>query len=172
MNVRSATEGDLPAITALYAWHVLNGTGTFEEVPPEQADMRERWRAVSELGLPWLVALVEGEVAGFAYAGPWKARSAYRYTVEDSVYVANAHRGRGIGRQLLAELIRRCEACGKRQMMSVVGDAGNRGSLALHEALGFQRIGTARDIGLKFGRSLDVVYLQRRLDPGLEQVDK
>lgn len=161
--LRSATPADLPAITKIYAHHVLHGTGSFEELPPDLVQMTDRFRAVVDAGYPWLVAESSGEIAGYAFAAPWKLRSAYRFTVEDSIYVAAGHTGQGIGSQLLGHLIDRCRAEGYRQMMAVAGDGANTGSVALHCRHGFRVVGTACGIGWKFGRWLDVVYLQRTL---------
>lgn len=164
--IRIAKREDLPAITRIYEHHVLNGTGTFEEQPPDEAEMTRRWHALSDGGYPYLVACVadtSSQVSGFAYAGPHKARSAYRFTVEDSIYLDARLSGQGIGRALLTSLIEQSTAAGYRQMMAVVGDSGNVGSLALHERLGFRHVGTAEGLGFKFGRWLDIVYLQRTL---------
>jgi L-amino acid N-acyltransferase YncA len=164
--LRAAALGDLPAIQAIYAGHVLTGTGSFEETPPDLEEMGRRMRSVRERDLPYLVATADGAVSGFAYAGPFRPRSAYRFTVEDSVYVASDRMGRGIGRQLLAELIRICEGQGYRQMIGIVGDSANLSSIRLHESLGFRRMGLYESIGFKFGRWLDIVHLQRPLGEG------
>lgn len=163
VSIRAATPDDLPTITSIYAEHVLTGTGSFEEVPPGLDAMRERFGAVVDAGYPWFVAEADGRVAGYAFAAPWKARSAYRFTVEDSVYVAAGHTGRGVGSRLLEHLIACCAASGYHAMMAVAGDGENTGSVALHRRHGFRVIGTAHGIGLKHGRWLDVVYLQRML---------
>ena len=166
--VRGASEGDLPAIQALYAHHVLHGLASFEEVPPTVDELRARRAAVVAAGLPYLVAeLHGGRVAGFAYAAPYRARVAYRHTVEDSVYVAPDLSGRGIGAALLDELIRLCEAGPWRQMLAVVGQGDdNAGSIALHARRGFERIGALRSVGFKKGRWLDTVLMQRPLGAG------
>lgn len=166
--LRDAAADDLEAMRAIYAEQVLTGTASFELVPPEAAEFARRWAAVRDAGLPWIVAEQAGEVAGYAYAGPYRPRPAYRFTVEDSVYVAPAAQGRGLGRALLAATIERAEAAGCRQMVAVVGDSGNRGSVALHEALGFRRVGTFQNVGFKFGRWLDTALLQRPLGAGAE----
>lgn len=162
--IRDAADADLTAIQAVYAHHVLHGTGTFEEVPPAVAEIAARRAAVRAADLPYLVAELDGAVAGFAYATPYRPRPAYRYTVEDSVYVADGLGGRGIGTALLAELVRRCEAGPWQQMLAIVGDSGNTGSIALHRSLGFEEVGTLRLVGFKFGAWLDTVLLQRPLD--------
>jgi len=165
VKLRPAAPEDVPAIQAIYAHHVLHGLGTFEEVPPTPMEMAERCAAVLDRGLPWLVA-DDGEVLGYAYAGPFRTRAAYRFTVEDSVYVAEAARGRGVGRALLSAIIAECEAMGLRQMLGVIGDSGNAASIALHRACGFQHLGVVPAVGWKFGRWVDVVWMQRALGPG------
>ncbi|KQO14359.1 GCN5 family acetyltransferase [Acidovorax sp. Leaf76] len=165
--MRPAHDGDLPAIQALYAHHVLHGLASFEEVPPGVDDLRARHAAVLAAGLPYLVAELEGQVVGFAYATPYRARSAYRHTVEDSVYVAPGLAGRGIGAALLGAVIRQCEPGPWRQMLAVVGQGDeNAGSLALHARMGFERIGALRSVGFKKGRWLDTVLMQRPLGVG------
>ena len=166
MILRTATGADAGALAEIYGHHVLNGTGTFEEVAPTPADMEGRRAAVAALGLPWLVAADAGRVLGYAYAGPYKLRSGYRYTVEDSVYVAPDAMGRGVGKALLTEVLRICEEMGMRQMMAVIGDSGNAGSIALHKSLGFQAAGAGCDLGFKFGRFLDIVWMQKSLGGG------
>lgn len=163
VSVRPAVEQDIDPIRCIYAHHVLNGTGSFEESAPDVEEMAARFRSVRERDLPFLVAEIEGVVRGFAYAAPFRSRSAYRFTVEDSVYVHPAAVGRGIGRQLLAGLIERCRKKGLRQMVAVIGDSDNERSIALHAALGFRRAGTLLQVGCKFGRSLDIVFMQRPL---------
>jgi len=166
MKLRGAGGGDVEAIQAIYAHHVLNGLGTFEEVPPTPAEMAGRCAAVADRGLPWLVAEEGGLVLGYAYAGPFRTRAAYLYTVEDSVYVAEAARGRGIGKALLASLITECDGLGLRQMVGVIGDSGNRASIALHRSLGFELKAVIPAVGWKFERWVDVVWMQRSLGPG------
>jgi L-amino acid N-acyltransferase YncA len=154
-------------VQAVYAHHVLHGLGSFELEPPSVEAMAERWRGIVGLSLPYLVAAgVDGEVVGFAYAAPYRTRPAYRSTVEDSVYVAPAAQGRGLGRALLDEVVRRCVATGTRQMVAVIGDSGNRGSVALHAAAGFREVGVLRAVGWKHGRWVDTVIMQRELGVG------
>ncbi len=164
--IRPSTDADLPAITAIYGEAVRAGTGTFETEAPELNEMTRRRHDVLAKGLPWLVAQAGDEVLGYAYAGPFRPRHAYRYTLEDSIYLHPQARGRGVGRLLLAELLARCEACGARQMLAVIGDSQNLGSVALHRALGFTPVGTFADVGRKFDRWLDVVLMQRALGAG------
>ena len=165
MRLRSAEPGDVTAIQAIYAHHVMTGLGTFEEVPPTPAEMAKRCAAVLDRGLPWLVA-EDGEVLGYAYAGPFRTRAAYRFTVEDSVYVAEAARSKGVGRALLAAIVEECEAMGLRQMVGVIGDSSNTASIALHRALGFELKAIVPAVGWKFERWVDVVWMQRALGPG------
>jgi L-amino acid N-acyltransferase YncA len=159
-------ERHMAQIHAIYAHWVLHGLASFEEVPPDEAEMNRRRLAIQELGMPYLVAEDGGSVLGFAYAGPYRPRSAYRYTAEDSVYVAPDAQGRGVGRRLLGEVIRRCEALGRRQLLAIIGDSGNDASIGLHEALGFRRVGVFQSPGFKFGRWVDTVLMQRALGPG------
>jgi L-amino acid N-acyltransferase YncA len=164
--VRPSHPADLVAIQAIYAQAVLHGTGTFELDPPPLDEMARRRDEVLARGLPWLVAEADGAVLGYAYAAPFRPRPAYRYSLEDSIYLAPQAQGRGIGRLLLAELLARCQAHGARQMLAVIGDSGNEASVALHRALGFRPAGTLASVGWKFGRWLDVVLMQRALGPG------
>ncbi len=164
--LRDATEADLPAVQAIYAHHVLHGTGTFEEEPPDLAEIARRWREVRERGLPWLVACAQGRVVGYAYANWFRARTAYRFTCEDSIYVAPDWCARGLGSRLLGGLIERCTAAGVRQMLAVIGDSANQASARVHARSGFAPVGTMRAVGLKFGRWLDVVIMQRSLGDG------
>jgi L-amino acid N-acyltransferase YncA len=164
--IRAATNADIPAIQAIYSHHVLTGVASFEETPPSVDDMRARRAAVLQHGLPYLVAELEGRVAGYAYATPYRPRAAYRHTIEDSIYIDDASRGRGVGRALLAALIERCEAGPWRQMIAVVADGGSGGSTSLHTALGFEPIGTLKAIGFKHGRWLDTTLMQRALGAG------
>jgi L-amino acid N-acyltransferase YncA len=167
MRVRPATEEDAAAVAAIYGHHVLHGFGTFEEEPPTVEDMAGRIQAVLARGLPYLVAENDGgAVIGFAYAGPFRPRAAYRYTVEDSVYIAPEAIGKGVGKALVAEVIRLCEAMGLRQMVAVIGDSGNAGSIGLHRSLGFQDAGVGRSLGYKHGRWVDIVWMQRDLNAG------
>ena len=167
MIVRPATAADAHALAAIYGDAVLHGFGTFEEQPPSPADMDGRRRAVQDKGLPYLVAQGDdGRVLGFAYAGPFRPRAAYRYTLEDSVYVAPDAKGQGVGRGLLLEIIAACEALGIRQLMAVVGDSGNLGSIALHRSLGFEQTGVGKSVGFKHGRWVDIVHMQKALNGG------
>ena len=164
--LRPSTEADLPAIQAIYAHAVLHGTGTFETEVPDLAEMTRRRAEVLSRGLPFLVAELDGEVTGYAYANYFRPRLAYRYCLEDSIYLAPTAQGKGLGKLLLAELIARCEAAGGRQMLAVIGDAENKGSVGLHTALGFSHTGVLKSSGWKFGRWLDVVLMQRQLGQG------
>jgi phosphinothricin acetyltransferase len=164
--IRPSSAADLPAITAIYAWNVLHGTGTFELEAPDQAEMSRRRDDVLSKGLPWLVAERGGVVLGFAYANHFRPRRAYRFCLEDSIYLADEARGQGLGTLLLAELVARCEAAGARQMLAVIGDSANAGSIGVHRALGFEHTGILRAAGWKFGRWLDVVLMQKPLGPG------
>ncbi len=164
--IRDATEADFADVQAIYGHHVMHGLGTFEESAPDIAEMVRRWRTVTESGLPYLVCETGGAVAGYAYAAPYRTRPAYRYLVEDSVYVAPDRPRQGIGRALLGALITRCEASGYRQMLAVIGDRGNDGSVGLHAALGFAEVGCLNAVGFKHGRWVDVVLMQRSLGGG------
>ena len=164
--LRPSTDADLPAITAIYADNVLHGTGTFELEPPDQAEMTRRRADVLAKGLPWLVAERGGTVLGYAYANHFRPRRAYRFCLEDSIYLHPDARRRGVGRLLLAELIARCEAAGARQMLAVIGDSANGGSIGVHRTLGFEHTGVLKAAGWKFGRWLDVVLMQRALNTG------
>lgn len=164
--VRGARESDMPAIQAIYSEAVLHGLASFEETPPTVTDMLARRARVLSLGLPYLAAEHDGRVVGYAYATGHRDRSGYRYTVEDSVYVAGGMRGRGVGRALLAALIAACEEGPWRQMVAVIGDSGNRGSIVLHENLGFRMVGTFDSVGFKLGRWVDTVLMQRPLGAG------
>lgn len=166
LRIRPVREADLEAVVAIYAHHVHHGTGTFELEAPDAVEMARRRDDVLAKGLPWLVAEHDGGVVGYAYANVFRPRLAYRYCLEDSVYVHPAAVGRGAGRALLAELIARCTAHGARQMLAVIGDAANLGSIGLHGACGFVPCGRFEAAGWKFGRWLDVVLMQRALGPG------
>jgi len=166
IRIADAAADHMPAVQVLYAHWVMHGLASFEEVPPELPEMDRRRLAVQELKLPYLVALEGERVRGFAYAGPYRPRSGYRFTVEDSVYVAPGAHGKGIGRRLLGEVVARAEALGRLQMLAIIGDSGNAASIALHEALGFRRIGTMQSVGFKFGRWVDTVLMQREMGPG------
>lgn len=165
-TLRDSLPDDMVFITAIYAHHVRFGLGSFEETPPSADEIGRRRDAILALGLPFLVAMAGGQVLGYAYAGLYRTRSAYRYTLEDSIYVAPEAAGRGIGRALLARLIERCEALGYRQMVAVIGDSGNLASIRLHEVLGFARIGLQPAIGFKHGRWVDSILMQRALGAG------
>lgn len=166
MLIRPSVEDDARALAAIYGHHVLHGFGTFEEVPPTPAEMAIRRRAVVERGLPYLVAEEAGKVLGFAYAGPFRPRAAYRYTVEDSVYVAPDAMGRGVGKAVLTEVLAACEAFGVRQVIAVIGDSGNAGSIGLHASLGFSHAGVGKGFGWKHGRWVDIVWMQKALNGG------
>jgi L-amino acid N-acyltransferase YncA len=156
----------LPAVHSIYAHHVLHGVASFEETPPSLEEIERRYRDVVERRLPYLVAELDGVVAGYGYCGLYRTRSAYRYALEDSLYVRPDMLGRGVGAALLNELIRRCEALGYRQLVAVIGDSANVASINLHAACGFLRVGTLRSVGFKFGRWLDSVIMQRPLGRG------
>jgi L-amino acid N-acyltransferase YncA len=164
--LRPSLATDLPAIHAIYENAVLHGTGTFETEVPDPAEMARRRDEVLGRGLPWLVAERDGAVIGYAYANYFRPRMAYRFCLEDSIYLSPAAQGQGVGRLLLAELIARCEAAGARQMLAVIGDAENKGSVRVHRALGFEHTGVLKSAGWKFGRWLDVVLMQRQLGRG------
>jgi L-amino acid N-acyltransferase YncA len=165
LQVRDADQADIPAIQAIYAHWVTHSAGTFEEVPPSVEEMTARHAAIIDKGLPFIVADDDGEILGYAYAGPFRPRSAYRYTLEDSIYVAPFVQHRGVGRLLLADLLQRCSSLGYRQMIAVIGDSANQGSIGLHRKLGFRQEGVLRGVGLKFGRWVDVVIMHRPLQP-------
>jgi L-amino acid N-acyltransferase YncA len=164
--LRASTPADLEAITAIYAHAVRHGTGTFELDAPTSSEMARRRDDVLSRGLPWLVAEVSGEVRGYAYANVFRPRPAYRFCLEDSIYLQPDAQRQGLGRLLLAELIGRCTAAGATQMLAVIGDAGNTGSVRLHRACGFSDVGVFKAAGWKFGRWLDVVLMQRAIGLG------
>lgn len=164
--IRPSREEDLPAITAIYAHHVLHGTGTFETDPPSAADMATRRADVLSKGLPYLVAEEAGSIVGFAYGNWFKPRPAYRYSVEDSIYLAPGAGGKGLGRALLSELLARCESAGIRKIMAIIGDSANAGSVGLHRALGFTQVGIVASCGWKFGAWRDIVIMQKTLGAG------
>ncbi len=167
---RDAVPADLLAVQAIYAHHVRTGTASFEETPPDLAEIKRRWQAVVARGLPYLVVERDGVAVGYAYAQLYRERSAYRFAVEDSIYIAPDAQRQGIGRVLMAALIERCTARGCRQMVAVIGDSANAGSIALHAAAGFRHVGAFADVGFKFGRWLDTVFMQRALGEGAESL--
>ena len=164
--IRPSTDHDIAAITRIYAHHVLHGTGTFETTPPTEADMLTRRADVLSKGLPWLVLEDGGNVIGFAYGNWFKPRPAYRFSVEDSIYMAPEATGKGLGRALLAELMAALERAGVRRVMAVIGDSANVGSIGVHRALGFEPAGSITACGWKFGRWIDIVFMQRSLGAG------
>lgn len=163
MRIRSASPSDLDAVQRIYAHHVVHGLGSFELEAPTLAEMRSRFDAVRERGLPYLVALEDRTVVGFAYAGPYRQRPAYRFTVEDSVYVSHEAQGRGVGAALLEHLVRRLGTAGVRQVVAVIGDSANQASIALHAKLGFREVGVLRAVGRKHERWVDTVLMQREI---------
>jgi L-amino acid N-acyltransferase YncA len=165
-TIRPSTEQDLPAITAVYAHHVLGGTGTFETTPPTQAEMAGRRADVLARGLPYLVAEDGGQVVGFAYCQWFKPRPAYRFSAEDSIYLHPQATGKGLGRRLLGELAAGAQAAGIRKLMAVIGDSGNAASIGVHRALGFSEVGVFKSCGWKFGRWLDIVLMEKFLGEG------
>jgi phosphinothricin acetyltransferase len=165
LDIRATAEADLAAVQAIYARHVRTGAASFEIEPPELDEIQRRWTAVVAGGYPHLVAIEGREVLGYAYAGAYRPRPAYRYSVEDSVYVHEAHHGRGVGGSLLRRLIEECERRGFRQMIAVIGD-NLPASIALHRAVGFEHAGRMRAVGHKFGRWCDTTLMQRPLGPG------
>jgi L-amino acid N-acyltransferase YncA len=166
LTIRPSTDGDLGAIQAIYATAVQEGTGTFETEPPSLDEMARRRAEVLGRNLPWLVAEAGGRVLGYAYANYFRPRLAYRFCLEDSIYLHPQAQGMGLGKLLLAELIARCEDQGARQMLAVIGDADNHGSIGIHRSAGFTHTGTLKSAGWKFGRWLDVVMMQRELGLG------
>jgi phosphinothricin acetyltransferase len=169
-EIRPATAADLPVITEIYQHAVLHGTATFELTPPDLAEMTRRFKALMDGGFPYFVAELDGRIAGYAYAGPYRPRPAYRFTVENSIYLDPAIHRRGVGLVLLQRLIDESEARGYRQMIAVIGDSANAGSIGVHARCGFQMIGTHPDVGLKFGRWLDTVMMQLPLGEGAATV--
>jgi L-amino acid N-acyltransferase YncA len=164
--IRETCADDLGAIARIYAHHVSHGLASFEEVPPTLEELRSRRSAVLDCGLPYLAAELQGEVVGYAYASLYRPRPAYRYTIEDSVYVEDGLTGLGLGSALLASLIERCEAGPWRQMLAVIGDRANAGSIALHRRMGFRHVGSFASVGFKLGHWVDTVLMQRPLGPG------
>jgi len=166
VEIRPATPDDLDSVWAIYAHHVLKGLASFEEAPPSLDEIVRRFREVTGGGLPWIVAQYGDKIAGYGYCSLYRTRSAYRYSLEDSIYVRHDMHGRGIGKALLGELILRSEALGYRQLIAVIGDSANAASINLHAAAGFLRVGTLRSVGFKFGRWVDSVIMQRPLGRG------
>jgi L-amino acid N-acyltransferase YncA len=166
VSIRASEDADIAPIAAIYRHHVLNGVASFEETPPDPAEIARRRGEIVARGLPYLVAEEAGQVAGFAYASLYRTRSAYRFTVEDSIYIEHALVGRGIGRALLGALVERCTAAGYRQMVAVIGGSDQWPSIGLHRALGFSLVGTLPAVGAKFGSWVDVVLMRRALGPG------
>jgi L-amino acid N-acyltransferase YncA len=164
--IRPSTEADLPAIQAIYAHHVLHGTGTFETEPPSVADMATRRGDVLAKKLPWLVVELGGVVQGFAYANWFKPRAAYRFSVEDSIYMSTDSAGKGLGKLLLTELLAQLERAGVRKAMAVIGDSANAGSIGVHRACGFQDVGVVKSCGWKFGQWRDIVLMEKTLGAG------
>jgi len=166
VQVRPATHEDLPAIREIYDYHVLHGLASFEEVAPPLDELRRRFDDVHSRGLPWLAADFGGVLAGYGYCAPYRSRSAYRYSLEDSIYVRHGSEGRGVGAALLGALIERSEALGYRQLVAVIGDSANAASINLHASFGFLRVATLRSVGFKFGRWVDSIVMQRPLGAG------
>ncbi len=166
MEIRPAVEADIPEIQSIYAHHVLTGTGSFEEEPPPVEEMFARYHKIVDRGWTWLVAIDATGILGYAYFSQFRDRSAYRFTVENSVYVREDVRGQGVGKALVARLIEDATTRGFRQMIAVIGDSDNVGSIGVHATLGFQMVGTMKAVGVKFGRWLDVVTMQRALGAG------
>lgn len=164
--IRSATPDDMLAVQGIYAYHVLHSTATFEQTPPDVQEMRARLAQVREQGLPWLVAELDEHIVGYAYAGTYRPRPAYRYTIEDSIYLAQGQIGKGLGKALLEHLLIECEKGPWRQMIAVISGHDSRGSIALHRSLGFAHVGTQAAVGYKFQQWIDVVVMQRALGEG------
>jgi L-amino acid N-acyltransferase YncA len=165
--IRPSRETDVIEIAAIYKYYVLQGVASFEEIPPDPDELASRRRDILARGLPYLVAERSGRVLGYCYAGPYRTRSAYRFTVEDSIYIDQPEAGRGLGRALLTALLDRCTALGYRQMVAVIGGSDTWPSIRLHAALGFTRAGLLPAVGFKFGRWVDIVLMQRALGPGM-----
>lgn len=170
MIIRPSTLADVGPAQAIYAHHVLTGTASFELVPPDRDEMARRRALLVDKGLPWLVAEdADGSLLGYAYAGPYRTRPAYDWTLEDSIYIHPDAQGRGVGKALLSRLIAQCQDLGYRQMIAVIGDSANAGSIGLHRACGFSDVGVLKAVGWKFGRWIDSVLMQRPLGPGESQ---
>jgi phosphinothricin acetyltransferase len=166
IQIRPSHDADVEAITAIYSHHVLHGTGTFETDPPSAADMASRRTDVLSKNLPYLVAERDGELLGFAYCNWFKPRPAYRFSAEDSIYLADGARGQGLGARLLAALSQAAEAVGVRKLIAVIGDSANAGSVGVHRAQGFSHVGVLKDCGWKFGEWRDVVLMEKVLGEG------
>ncbi|NQU61482.1 MAG: N-acetyltransferase family protein [Rhodospirillales bacterium] len=166
IEIRDVTDSDMPAIQEIYTHHVLEGLASFEEIPPDLAEMTRRRDAIVAQGYPYRVAVQAGRIKGYAYASSYRPRPAYKYTVEDSVYVDVGTHRQGIGQMLLENLIDLCTAKGYRQMIAVIGDSANNPSIGLHEKLGFEKAGALNSVGFKFGRWVDSLIMQRKLGPG------
>lgn len=166
MKIRPATSSDIPEIQAIYAHHVLHGAGTFEEIPPSVEEMQGRYQAIVDKRWSFLVAADATGVLGYAYFTQMRDRSAYRYTAEDSIYVREDVRGQGVGKALVQQLLSDATAAGFRQMIAIIGDSENVGSIGVHASLGFLRAGLLRASGFKFGGWVDTVYMQRALGRG------
>ena len=164
--IRPSREGDVAEIAAIYAFHVLHGLASFEEIPPNPGELASRRSDILARGLPYLVAERSGRVLGYCYASPYRTRSAYRFTLEDSIYIDQTEVGRGLGRALLANVLDRCTELGYRQMVAVIGGSDTWPSIRLHTALGFTRVGVLPAVGFKFGSWVDIVLMQRALGPG------
>ncbi len=170
IEFRACEVGDMPAIQAIYSEQVLHGQASFEEVPPSLEEMLHRRKAIMALGFPYWVVTVDGEVAGYAYAGRYRPRSAYRHTAEHSVYVNEKYRGRGLGKKLVLMVVASCEAVGIRELIGIVADTEHQVSVRLHEACGFTQVGTIKRVGYKFGQWIDTVIMQRTLSPVNEAI--
>ncbi|MCQ9617204.1 GNAT family N-acetyltransferase [Paenalcaligenes niemegkensis] len=166
ITIRDATKKDLKAIQEIYAFHVLHGTASFEELAPSEQELQRRYTSITSQGLPWLVAILDKQIIGYCYAGPYRPRAAYRFTVENTIYLRADCTGKGTGKALLSELILRCEKGPWRQMIAVISGHANQSSVALHRSLGFQYVGTQTATGYKFKQWLDVVFMQRALGDG------
>lgn len=164
--MRASTEADVARCAEIYGHHVLHGTASFEETAPDLAEMTKRRATVLDLGLPYIVAEKQGRLLGYAYAGTYRPRPAYRYSVENSIYIDKDAVGQGVGRALLPALIDLCTQAGRRQMVAIIGDSQHAASIKLHESCGFEMVGTFKSIGFKFGRWLDSVLMQRALGSG------
>jgi phosphinothricin acetyltransferase len=164
-SLRPATEADMPGVTRIYGEHVTHGLASFEETPPSFEDMVARFRVLKRQSFPYIVAERNNAIVGYSYAGPYRTRSAYRFTIENSVYVDRQATGEGIGRALLSQLICECEKGSWRQMIAIIGNSGNQASIALHESLGFRLVGILREVGFKHEQWVDSVVMQRALTP-------